>query len=380
MRAARGWLLAGAVAILIAAAAYIGQPGSDSPEHSSSSDAANGTSAARLFAEAMGHPVDQIAGSFNPPVTTGLMFVFTPRPYTTDEAAQTLDWVRLGGTLIYASETGDPELDSALGVVRINDSVAGDSQVGNPVIGGVNQVTGAGSVIPLDTSAGQVPILRAKSGLVTAYLQPVGSGKVVVLADPLVLCNGYLDKLDNGRLLSDLLGIATPGAPVAFDEYHHGLALSSIGFQAWVTTPWGAALLWLLVAIFAGLILRGRTFGPLLPRPAEIARSDIEWSVAVGQMLRRSGAGSLTLGLLTTATERSVAERTGLPMQPRERFWNALWMRAPELAAELASAEVELNRSAASESELISAAQRLHHIAYPVSEEQGGRRATRESR
>src|SRR6202011_4947659 len=132
----------------------------------------------------------------------------------------------------------------------------------------------------------------------------------------LVLCNGNLDKQDNGRLLADLLGIAGPNAAVVFDEYHHGVILSDFSPQAWLTTPWGAALLWLLVAVFAGLLLRGRSFGPLIPRPPEVARADAEWAVAVGQLLRRSGARAVTLGLLASATEREVAAQTGIPLQP----------------------------------------------------------------
>src|SRR4029077_16440863 len=166
---------------------------------------------------------------------------------------------------------------------------------------------------------------------VLGYIARSGAGKVVVLADPLVLCNGYLDKLDNGRLIADLLGTAGASAPVAFDEYHHGLILSDLSPQSWVLTPWGAALLWLLVAVFIGLLLRGRRFGPLIPRPPAAAPADVEWAVALGELLRRSGARAVTLGLLATASERAVAARTGLPLQPRERFWNALWIRAPEL-------------------------------------------------
>jgi hypothetical protein len=370
MRGARGWLLAGLAAIAIAMAAYFGQPNQDSPDHSSRSDAANGTSAALLFAQAMGHPVDQVAGTFNLPAPPALMFVLTPTsPYTSDEAERTAEWVRSGGVLVYASEQGDPQLDRALGVARLGGLAFIGNQLGNPVVEGVDKVAGAVTVQPLDPAAGQVPILRSSEGLVTGFIQRIASGAVVVLADPLLLCNGYLDKADNGRLLADLIGIATPGAQVAFDEYHHGLVLSDFAPQSWVTTPWGAGLLWLLVAVFAGLALRGRSFGPVIPRPADAERSDVEWAVAVGQLLRRSSARAVTLGLLATATERTVASRAGLPMQPRERFWNALWMRAPELAAELAEAENTLQRSSATEVELLGAAQRLHRIAHPVTEE-----------
>jgi hypothetical protein len=135
-------------------------------------------------------------------------------------------------------------------------------------------------------------------------------------------------------------------------------------------------LLWLLVAVFVGLILRGRSFGPLIPRPAEATRADVEWAVAVGQLLRRSSARAVTLGLLASATERAVAARTGIPLQPRERFWNALWVRVPGLAADLAEAENALHASAASEEDLLKAAQRLHRIAHPAAPGQRARTLT----
>jgi hypothetical protein len=366
MKGARGWIIVAFISIAIAAAAYLVQPHQDSPEHSSNSDAPNGTSAARLFAESMGHPTDQVSGTFAPPAAFGLMFVFTPTsPYTTDEAERTRLWVRSGGVLIYASEQGDRQLDHTFGVTRLGGFTQGASQRANPIVPGVTSVVGGGLVMPLDPGADQVPFLRSPDGLVVGYIQRISSGTVVVLADPLVLCNGYLDKNDNGRLLADLLGLVNPNASVLFDEYHHGLVLSDLAPQAWLTTPWGAGLLWLLVAVFVGLVLRGRSFGPLIRRPAEAARTDVEWAVAVGQLLRRSSARAVTLGLLAVATERSVATQTGIPLQPRERFWNALWVRVPGLAADLAEAENALHGSAANEADLLKAAQRLHRIAHP---------------
>jgi hypothetical protein len=370
MRGARGWVLAVAISLSIAAVAYFLQPHADSPEHSSTSDAINGTSAAVLFAQAMGHPTIKIGGSFTPPTSDGLMFVFTPTsPYTSDEADRTAAWVRSGGVLVYASEQGDAELDRAFGVSRLAGFTQSATSNGNPVLAGVKQVAGGTFAVPLDPAPEQVGVLRTGSGQVLAYLQSFGAGTVVVFADPLVLCNGYLDKEDNGRLLADLLGTAGSAAPVAFDEYHHGLILSDLSPQAWVLTPWGAAILWLLLAGFVGLLLRGRRFGPLVTRPPEVVRADAEWAVAVGELLRRSGARALTLGVLANASEREVAARTGLPLQPRERFWNALWIRAPELASELAEAEHALSAPAGGDAELLKIAQKLHHVAYPVSPE-----------
>ena len=63
------------VAVLIAAAAYLFQPRDSSPEHSSNSDAANGASAVLLYAQAMGHPTDQLGDGFATPEPFALMFV-----------------------------------------------------------------------------------------------------------------------------------------------------------------------------------------------------------------------------------------------------------------------------------------------------------------
>jgi hypothetical protein len=369
VKGARGWIVLTLLAVVVAVAAYFGQPHQDSPEHSSTSDAANGTSAARLFAEAMGHTTDQMVGTFAPPANDGLLLVFTPTsPFTADEAGHTAAWVNSGGVLIYAAESGDAELDRALGVTRLGGTAQSNMQTAGPVLPGVTQVAGGDYATPLDPAPEQVPVLRSPAGQVLAYLQRFGSGTVAVLADPLVLCNGYLDKQNNGRLLADLLGLVSASGPVTFDEYHHGLTVSDLAPQAWVLTPWGAALLWLIVAGFAGLVLRGRGFGPTIPRPAEAARADVEWAVAVGALLRRSGARAVTLGLLATASERAVAARTGLPLLPRERFWTALWARAPELAGELDQAERALYGSAGGDADLLQAAQRLHRVAYPVAE------------
>jgi hypothetical protein len=64
-------------------------------------------------------------------------------------------------------------------------------------------------------------------------------------------------------------------------------------------------------------------------------------------------------------------------VQPRERFWNALWLRAPELASELDGAERALYGHAAGDAELLQAARRLHDVAYPGASELISSRTTK---
>src|SRR5437879_8596874 len=92
----------------------------------------------------MGHPADQITGSFAAPPPYSMMFVFSPTsPYTADEAANTRDWVRFGGVLVYASEQGDPQLDRSLGVNRLGGYVYGGNYKTTPEVAGESTLGGA---------------------------------------------------------------------------------------------------------------------------------------------------------------------------------------------------------------------------------------------
>ncbi|HKB28866.1 MAG TPA: DUF4350 domain-containing protein, partial [Candidatus Limnocylindrales bacterium] len=258
----RGWIVGGVLAIALIVVVLISQQSQQSSDHSSNSDAVDGASAMRLFAASMGHPTDQISGGFSVPGPGGLMFVFTPTsPYTADEANSVASWVRSGGVLVYASEGGDPELDRALGSQRIQALVTETSlDAGGPVADGVSKLAGGDYAMPFQLGPQQVAIVRVGQYPV-AYLQRLGSGTVIAMSDPLPLTNGYLDRADNGRFAADLLGLVSSSAPVQFDEYHHGITVTDLSPQAWLLTPWGAALMWLLLAVFFGLLLRGRRFG-----------------------------------------------------------------------------------------------------------------------
>src|SRR5439155_949250 len=109
-------------------------------------------------------------------------------PYTADEADRLRQWVRdSGGLLIYASEQGDPELDRSLGVSRFDGFAGGGRYAATaPTLAGVTAVSGGDAIVPLDPSATQVPLLRTPDGFVAGYVQQLGIGHVVVLADPLV--------------------------------------------------------------------------------------------------------------------------------------------------------------------------------------------------
>ena len=182
MKGARSWVVLAGVAIVIAAAAYLLQPKQDSPEHSSNSDAANGASAALLFADAMGHHGTQMTDSFAAPGVSAVLFVFTPTsPYTAEEADALRTWVASGGVLVYASEEGDAELDRAFGVTRFYGFTTGGTYTTTPVLSGVTTVTGGRSVLPLLPDPSQIAFLRTPEHYVAGYQESIGVGRVIVL-------------------------------------------------------------------------------------------------------------------------------------------------------------------------------------------------------
>src|SRR5207253_10706458 len=99
----------------------------------------------------------------------------------------------------------------------------------------------------------------------------------------------YLGKPDNGRFAADLMALTPAGGRVWFDEFHHGAAAGASTETAWMTTPWGFALLLAVVIAFAGLAMRGRAFGPAIPLRAREDRSTAEDDGAAGSRLHHTG-------------------------------------------------------------------------------------------
>ena len=386
----RAWLIPVALAVVVAGLVFLtpNRP-SRSPDHRSDSDAFDGTSALYSYASALGHPTSAITGSFNLP-GRGLLFVFTPdTSFTDDQLSQVDSWVSSGGVLVYADTQGDSRLDALLNVGRgplletrqggsATDAAPLHLVIATPVLPGVSAVTGSDvsidgvdpppSLAPAPT---QAVLLREESspGGAAAVMERRRDGTVVVLSDPQVLANGNLGQADNGRLAADLISLAPAGAPVLFDEYHHGAGGTSPSVTDWITTPWGAVLGAALLIVYVGLLLRGRSFGPTVSLAKARDRSSAEYAKAVGILLRRARARATTLAMLDDATRRSLAARVGLSHgTPPDQLARVLEQRAPELARDLVLAEAAAQAGAGSERALLAAARRLHSLAYPSAE------------
>jgi hypothetical protein len=369
----RGWIALAAMALVVFALVLLRGSGNQaqSPDHASTSDAADGTSALRAYADALGHSSGSVEGDFTLPSSSGLLFVFTPTSgFSGAEVQQLNSWLQSGGVLVYAAEDGDPQLDSQFGLLRSTTAVSAKAHAAAPILGGVASVSGADSARPLQPSPSQVPLLRNDAGDVLGVRQDVGHGQLIALTDPLILCNGNLGKPDNGRFAADLMAMTPTGGRVWFDEFHHGAAATGSPETEWMTTPWGIALLAAVLIAFVGLALRGRAFGPRISLRDREDRSSAEYAVAVGSLLHRTGARRVTLEALLSATRRAVAQRIGLGGDLSSDRLNAtIAQRAPATADALARAERDLETASTSEAEVLEMARRLHDLAYPPMKE-----------
>jgi hypothetical protein len=362
----RRLLVVASLVLAVGLAVYFrGSPSESSPDHRVGSDAADGTSALKQLAEKLGHPTSTLQDGFTPDLGTRVLFVFSPSTgFSQQDAKRLTDYVSAGGIVIYAAEQGDPRLDGVLHVSRLSTLVSGDATGTGPMLSGVQQVSGGPAVQPLVPRPAQVVLLRSQNGQPIGFEELIGRGRMITLADPLPLCNGYLEKADNGRLASDLMSLAGGGGQVGFDEYHHLPPGPGSPLTGWLSTAWGAALSWAVILLFVGLLLRGRAFGPRLELPGGGDRSSAEYIAAVGYLLHRSRAAAVTAEVVREATRRTIAHRYGIGAVGAA-FDLALRKRAPREADELAAAEAELAAAGPRDEALLAAARRLHSLAYP---------------
>src|SRR5207302_5946416 len=196
----RGWIALGAMMLHVFVLVLLRGTGTQgrSPDHASTSDAADGTSALRAYADALGHSSGSVEGDFTLSSSSGLLFVFTPtNGFSATEVLQLNSWMQSGGVVVYAAEEGDPQLDTQFGLRRSGTAVSAKAHAAAPIFGGVESVGGADAAPAFKPTATQVPLLRNDAGEVLGLRQTVGQGQLVALTDPLILCNGYLGKPDN---------------------------------------------------------------------------------------------------------------------------------------------------------------------------------------
>src|SRR3989442_13173155 len=158
----RGWLVLGVLGVLVLVLVLLrgSSTQGQSRNHASASDAADGTSALRAYADALGYPSGSVEGRFSLPTAAGLLFVFTPsNGFSADQVGQLNSWMQSGGVVVYAAEEGDPQLDTQFGLRRSGTDVSAKAHAAAPVFGGGEAGGGADPAPPVKPTGapGAVP-------------------------------------------------------------------------------------------------------------------------------------------------------------------------------------------------------------------------------
>lgn len=296
------------VVLAFLAASIRGEP-TDQPDYVSYSThtaGAQGTFALQRWLEALGHSTFRIEGSsFNIPSDVQVLFIFRPSAYNESrDADAVMTWVARGNTLIVvdANDYRSPNaLTRALklGDPKIFDTPVERASIDQPILGSLpdsSAQVNARHGLVLDRSDYAQYLSAQNTPLLVSFSQ--GKGKVWLSSTPYLFTNDGLNDETNAALVGAMLSSASRFSHVAFDEYHLGFRQAVSNEQTLqsliYTTPWGWAILYALVVVFAFIIINGQRFGRVQPLPQSIARrSPAEYVISLAQLYRRAGKLSI---------------------------------------------------------------------------------------
>lgn len=266
-------VLSAGLALVVAlnvALAGIGSMVGGSPGGPVSSSFGTGGRGLQAYAELLqrdGHPVTRIRSAITAkdlPVDATAVLA-DPTGLTPQEARHLTRFVAGGGRLVLAGQAAAPLLESLRGspVRWRSDRPVRRLAVWLPVdgTGGARELAGddggrwgdPGELVPAAGANGRAAVL----------VGPIGSGRVVALADSSLLQNSQLAQADNAAF--GLAAAGERGRPVVFVESVHGQ--SNVGLDA-IPSGWKWAALALgLVVVPAGLWAAASRFGP--PEPVQ---------------------------------------------------------------------------------------------------------------
>ena len=199
---------------------------------------------------------------------------------------------------------------------------------------------------------------------------PVGRGRLIAIADSGLFSNENLGKSENSVLLANLLAhYARSGAPILFDEYHHGDAAGDPNGSLWDVfgRPLQLALIQLFLASICLLFLLGGRFGPPVPLNRAVARNSAEYVVSVASLYRRAEASGTALETLYRQFLRDICGRLALPPDVNlERLAEVAAQRGQvnkeRLRRLLATCEMRLDGGKLTEAELLDLTRQMESI------------------
>jgi len=288
--------------------------------------------------------------------------------FSSAESDLLLNWVKAGGTLLWAPvppdytptarngsvlpETGQDELGTKLGVTLEDAGYTdrGGNMVldpnGYPLLSPINldQIsryrTGVASAfdsaINVDVARRYFEIAGTPVGCQLPEI-PWGKGRVIVLPDAMLCTNLGLVTGNNAELAVNLIRVSAPGGTVYFDERQHAEPDAGPVMDAhpdMLYYLWRPPVRWaLLQALFAGLLcwaLASRRLGTPIPLPGggPVTRASL-YANAMGTLFQRADRPAAAARIVGETFRRKLAARLGLSPADSDEV---LAKRAQELA------------------------------------------------
>ena len=344
------------VLVLMALAMLFGSSDTQRQQGTSYDASSKGLRAAYLFLEDLGYPVARSRRA------TGGSVRFVLFPKSGQKEAEIVDeWVRRGGILVLADDTG--EYAEKMGVhLKIRSLEIDADQLSASGPAGVSKLAPGKLEAVWPGQMGRVWAAVEEDSALTVYER--GRGQLWLVNRPELFDNKHLRQADNAILLSRLADevLEKRGGDLNFDEFVHGLRDRPDVVELLLRPP----TLWITILgfMFVGLIVWhfAPRFGKFQPEARPRRRSKEEFLDAMASLLERKGDSGAAYAVVRDDILRSVEAELGLPngIPVEQLVATAISYRGKQIESTLKPLETVL-RSGASQTTFLTALNELEN-------------------
>lgn len=251
------------------------------------------------------------------------LFMVDPgvRQITGEEAASLKHWVEEGNRLILLGadqprvrEVFNLDVESAQFFAR---EVAVAPETGHPLFDGV-KVLSFNRGLSFSDGTGGIPLVE-KEGRTFVLWKEAGPGEIIVVSDPEIITNKYIERDDNLIFLLNAVNAFDRPMAVLFNEYQHGFGEEAVSAapgqgRLFPSLAWPSLQLGLFTVLI--LMTMGKRFSAPRPFPAPSRRVLDDMVTPAASIYRRANAKKLVFDLLYSGLKRRITLKYRLRHNP----------------------------------------------------------------